>query len=208
MFLPGEFHGQRSLAGYSSWGGKELDTTEWLTHTQWWSPDSIPEREREVPGPLATCCSERQPTLPTASLQSSHLVALFREELGCLRLPRAQRRQAMVSCQALDTLKQPWKTGKNTLGRLHPLDSAFARASTHHPSLTVLVLRGISSAPQGPLWTQGSLSWWSHVSVKHLFNPRASCQPREGRVDRTSNWRRKRTMGSKHPVCVLEGSSL
>jgi len=26
--LPGEFHGQRSLVGYSSWGHKELDTTE------------------------------------------------------------------------------------------------------------------------------------------------------------------------------------
>jgi len=28
VFLPGEFHGQRSLAGYSSWDCKELDTTE------------------------------------------------------------------------------------------------------------------------------------------------------------------------------------
>ena len=28
VFLPGEFHGQRSLAGYISWGGKELDKTE------------------------------------------------------------------------------------------------------------------------------------------------------------------------------------
>ena len=27
-FLPGKSHGQRSLAGYSSWGQKELDTTE------------------------------------------------------------------------------------------------------------------------------------------------------------------------------------
>ena len=25
---PGEFHGQRSLVGYSPWGRKELDTTE------------------------------------------------------------------------------------------------------------------------------------------------------------------------------------
>ena len=25
---PGEFHGQRSLAGYSPWGRKESDTTE------------------------------------------------------------------------------------------------------------------------------------------------------------------------------------
>ena len=28
MFLPGESHGQRSLAGYSPWGRKELDMTE------------------------------------------------------------------------------------------------------------------------------------------------------------------------------------
>ena len=31
VFLPGEFHGQRSLVGYSLWGCKELNTTEWLT---------------------------------------------------------------------------------------------------------------------------------------------------------------------------------
>ena len=30
IFLPGKFHGQRSLVGYSSWGSKELDMTEWL----------------------------------------------------------------------------------------------------------------------------------------------------------------------------------
>ena len=28
VFLPGEFHGQRHLAGYSPWGSKESDTTE------------------------------------------------------------------------------------------------------------------------------------------------------------------------------------
>ena len=28
VLLPGEFLGQRSLAGYSPWGCKELDTTE------------------------------------------------------------------------------------------------------------------------------------------------------------------------------------
>ena len=32
--LPGEFYGQRSLMGYSSWGRKELDMTEQLTHTR------------------------------------------------------------------------------------------------------------------------------------------------------------------------------
>ena len=33
VFLPGKSHGQRSLAGYSAWGHKELATTERLTHT-------------------------------------------------------------------------------------------------------------------------------------------------------------------------------
>ena len=33
VFLPGVSHGQRSLVGYSPWGHKESDTTEWLTHT-------------------------------------------------------------------------------------------------------------------------------------------------------------------------------
>ena len=31
VFLPGKFHGQRSLVGYSSWGLKESDTIEQLT---------------------------------------------------------------------------------------------------------------------------------------------------------------------------------
>ena len=38
--LPGEFHGQRSLVGYSPWGRKESDTTVRLTTnrtvTMWW----------------------------------------------------------------------------------------------------------------------------------------------------------------------------
>ena len=33
VFLPGEFHGQRSLVGYSPWGCKELDMTEQLSLT-------------------------------------------------------------------------------------------------------------------------------------------------------------------------------
>ena len=31
VFLPGKFHGQRSLAGYSPWGYEESDTTVWLS---------------------------------------------------------------------------------------------------------------------------------------------------------------------------------
>ena len=32
-FIPGKFHGQRSLAGYSPWGCKESDTTSYWTYT-------------------------------------------------------------------------------------------------------------------------------------------------------------------------------
>ena len=31
VFLPQEFHGQRSLVGYCPWGHKELDMSEWIT---------------------------------------------------------------------------------------------------------------------------------------------------------------------------------
>ena len=41
IFLPGEFHGQRSLAGYSSWDCKESDTTEQLTFSFHASPQGI-----------------------------------------------------------------------------------------------------------------------------------------------------------------------
>ena len=33
VFLPGESHGQRSLAGYGPWGCKESDTTEVTYHS-------------------------------------------------------------------------------------------------------------------------------------------------------------------------------
>ena len=33
VFLPRDFHGQRSLVGQGPWGHKELDTTGQLTHT-------------------------------------------------------------------------------------------------------------------------------------------------------------------------------
>ena len=43
VFLPEEFHGQRSMEGYSSWGCKELDMTEWLTPPP---PHNLDERKQ------------------------------------------------------------------------------------------------------------------------------------------------------------------
>ena len=57
-FLPGEFHGQRSLAGYSPWGHKESDTTDKLSELPW-----LPEEGGEAKrGPL---CRVSGPPLPT-----------------------------------------------------------------------------------------------------------------------------------------------
>ena len=52
----GEFHGQRSLAGYSPWGLKELDKTEQLTHThtlitglgEGWNGASVPAFQVQI----------------------------------------------------------------------------------------------------------------------------------------------------------------
>ena len=35
VFLPGKFHGRRTLVGYSPWSCKELDTTERLHFSLW-----------------------------------------------------------------------------------------------------------------------------------------------------------------------------
>ena len=37
VLLPGEFHGWKSLVGYSPWGRKESDTTEWLHFRSFYS---------------------------------------------------------------------------------------------------------------------------------------------------------------------------
>ena len=34
VLSPREFHGQRSLEGYTQWDHKESDTTEWVTHIE------------------------------------------------------------------------------------------------------------------------------------------------------------------------------
>ena len=45
VFFPGKSRGQRTLAGYSPWGYKELDMTDQLTHTN--STRRTGEREKK-----------------------------------------------------------------------------------------------------------------------------------------------------------------
>ena len=54
VFLPAESHGQRSLVGYSPWGLKEWDTTEWTEHARahmlstWFMFYKEPSEEKEM----------------------------------------------------------------------------------------------------------------------------------------------------------------
>ena len=53
VFLPGESHGQRSLAGYSPWGRKESDTTEATWHTHMLLDSRLASSARGGTGPRA-----------------------------------------------------------------------------------------------------------------------------------------------------------
>ena len=78
VFLPGKSHGQRSLAGCSSWGHKESDTAEQLTHSdpdlpqtgryfmQIWEgdwPEGILCLRRVCICPVLCMCTQSCPTL-------------------------------------------------------------------------------------------------------------------------------------------------
>ena len=59
VFLPGEFHGQRSLTGYSPWGHKESDTTEQLTLPFWetcLTHNNKGSANYSPPTPFDCCC--------------------------------------------------------------------------------------------------------------------------------------------------------
>ena len=61
VILPGKSHGQRSLVGYSPWGHKKLDMTEWLTHTHThtqfiaWNGREMLEHTMNVRAPMCVC---------------------------------------------------------------------------------------------------------------------------------------------------------
>ena len=55
VFLSGEFHEQRSLAGYSPWGCQELDTTEWLSTAQHSTAQGITRASQVAQGKESAC---------------------------------------------------------------------------------------------------------------------------------------------------------
>ena len=70
VFLPGNCHGRRSLAGYSPWGRKELDTTE---HT--------PRRHLPDPGTKPSLWHQQADPFPLSHLGSPRLTGRHRNTL-------------------------------------------------------------------------------------------------------------------------------
>ena len=78
VFLPGKFHGQRSLVSYSPWGRKESDMTE-ATNTC--NQNHLPKQPQALilQGLGLQPMSLRDTTRPTKpSLQKRHVTSLFK----------------------------------------------------------------------------------------------------------------------------------
>ena len=77
VFLPGEFHGQRSLAGYTPWGHKQLDVTKTTEHVH-----ACPE----------TCCLPKKDVFQNISAHcqwTGHSMALMKicNEISVVFMP-------------------------------------------------------------------------------------------------------------------------
>ena len=90
--LPGKFHGQRSLAGYSPLGCKESDTPEHTTHAL------LPLRKDQL-------CFQRQPPLAGAGKHSYH--PLQQAHWGVWGLPWWLSRKEST-CQCRRHGSDPW----------------------------------------------------------------------------------------------------
>ena len=98
VFLPGEFHGQRSLAGYSPWGRKESDMIERLTHIP--HPKHCLPRVRKAK-PLS-CQGHQTGQQAFAALGAWRLLCMWHARSGLRGLTGLpQRQQARGSRQAV-----------------------------------------------------------------------------------------------------------
>ena len=105
VFLPGEFHGQRSLAGYSHWSCKESDMPEQLTHTHslvvQWLRIHLPMRGRGF--------DPWSGNIPRAAEQLSHVPQLLKPT--CLKpMLRQQEMPPQWEARTLQIENSPWLT--------------------------------------------------------------------------------------------------
>ena len=70
VFLPGESHGQRSLAGYSPWHHRESDTT-WQPNNDKALENVSPEQARGTHSQITNDCIKRVPRLGCRAIQGT-----------------------------------------------------------------------------------------------------------------------------------------
>ena len=76
-FLPGEFHGQRSLAGYRPWDQKESDITEWLTLSFTATKSNHPSQWLEKP-----CMQQQRPSATKNKIVLKSKVSIIAQRTG------------------------------------------------------------------------------------------------------------------------------
>ena len=96
IFLPGEFHGQRSLMGYNLWGNKELDMTEQFIFIYIFGASLVAQRLKRLPGMRETRVRSLGWEDPLEKEMATHSSTLawripWREEPGRLQSMGSQR---------------------------------------------------------------------------------------------------------------------
>ena len=150
QYLAGEFHGQRSLAGYSPWGHKESDTNEATSHTHthsWMSPFA----------PLPV------PTVSSPGLSSTKWVKEIWVRLWTFYFPDSFPR---TSCSLVPTgsafdLLWAWLLGSSCV--MWPCPQ-------HTGLLTSLLLQLPCLSPAGLSESPVSFSFWKHSSEVQPFS--------------------------------------
>ena len=104
VFLPGEFHGQRSLDSYSPWVCKESDMTEQLTHTHTHTRSGESHGQRSLDSYSPWGCKESDMTeqlTHTHTYTHVHMCAIYFYVIsatGCILSVRNPRLTARLSC--------------------------------------------------------------------------------------------------------------
>ena len=142
VLLPGKSHGQSNLVGYSPWGRKELDTTEWLhflgncklkqgdaiTHLLWVS-EWVSEWASKVTQSCLTLCDPMGSSLPGSLVHGILQARILKWVAISFSKGSSQPRdQTQVSC-IVDRRFTVWATGEvqATEGTLYKFDTKFVK---------------------------------------------------------------------------------
>ena len=136
IFLSGKSHGQRSLAGYSLWGHKELDMTKRLALSLFRAFSWTAVTEEEALLHLFSRCAEIQKQEPVSLRLSEQKAALWESRsplgsqlsTGCGR----QRAQSWVSHREGPALSGAWETELHCVNQRAPVTTETGVGEVNH----------------------------------------------------------------------------